>query len=289
MRYSATSVMLPDLELVEQAALLSRLGYDGIEWRVRRVSEEARARGYSTWGAHKNDLTPDNFLATAGHMKQVAADHGLAIVGIASNAAANDLEQVKLLAEGAAACGAPFIRVGAPRLYDKTVNYHVLYEEAVAAYGAALEATAGSGVKFALEIHGGTIHVSASLAHRLLSHFPPDRVCAIYDPNNMVTDGWETTELALELLGDYVGHCHVGAHRPVAQRVTLSEAKGLATRWNWESCPLADGLYDFPRMLRKLKAMGYRGFISVEDFRDLPHEHKLKEGIGYLRGVEANA
>ena len=285
MRYSATSVMLPDLELVEQAALLSRLGYDGIEWRVRRVSEEARARGYSTWGAHKNDLTPDNFLANAAHMKQVAADHGLAIVGLASNAAANDLEQVKLLAEGAAACGAPFLRVGAPRLYDKTVNYHVLYDEAVAAYGTALDAIAGTGVKLALEIHGGTIHVSASLAHRLLSHFPPDRVCAIYDPNNMVTDGWETTELALELLGDYVGHCHVGAHRPVEKG---RDAQGTM-QWEWESCPLADGLFDFPRMLRKLRAMNYSGFISVEDFRDLPHEHKLREGIGYLRGVEATS
>jgi len=60
-------------------------------------------------------------------------------------------------------------------------------------------------------------------------------------------------------------------------------------QWEWESCPLADGLFDFPRMLRKLRAMNYSGFISIEDFRDLPHEHKLKEGIGYLRGVEANA
>jgi hypothetical protein len=36
MRYSATSVMLPELEMGEQAALLQRLGFDGIEWRVRR-------------------------------------------------------------------------------------------------------------------------------------------------------------------------------------------------------------------------------------------------------------
>lgn len=283
MRYSATSVMLPDLDLLEQAALLQRLGYDGIEWRVRRVSDEVRARGYSNWGAHKNDLTPDNFLANAPVMKQVAADHGLAIAGIASNVAATDLEQVKLLVEGAAGCGAPFIRVGASQHYDGSVNYHVIYEETVAAYGQALDATAGSGVRFALEIHGGTIHVSASLAHRILSHFPSERVCAIYDPNNLVADGWETTELALDLLGDYAGHCHFGAHRPVERE---RDAQGTM-RWGWESCALADGLFDFARLLRKLKAIGYAKFISVEDFRDLPHEHKLKEGIEYLRAVEA--
>jgi len=283
MRYSATSVMLPDLDLVEQAALLQKLGYDGIEWRVRRVSDEARAAGYSNWGAHKNDLTPDNFLAHAPTMKQVAAEHGLAIAGIASNAAANDLEQVKLLAEGAAACGAPFLRVGAPRLYDKTVNYHQLYRETVDAYAKALDAVAGTGVKLALEIHGGTIHVSASLAYRLLSEFEPDRVCAIYDPNNMVMDGYETTELALELLGGYVGHCHVGGHRPVERG---RDALGT-TQWEWIMTPLADSLYSFPRLLSKLKSMHYAGFISVEDFRDLPHELKLREGIAYLRAVEA--
>ena len=92
MRYSATSVMLPDLDIVEQAALLQRLGYDGIEWRVRRVSEGARGKGFSPWGEHKNDLTPENFAAQAGTMKKVAADHGLAIAGIASAPEADDLE-----------------------------------------------------------------------------------------------------------------------------------------------------------------------------------------------------
>jgi len=283
MRYSATSVMLPQLTMEEQAALLQRLGFDGIEWRVRRVSEEARRQGFSEWGAHKNDLTPENFAAKAPKMKQVASDHGLAIVGIASNAPATDLGQVKLLAEGAAACGAPFIRIGCPRRYDGSVDYNVLYQEAVEAYGKALDAVQPFGVKAALEIHGGTIHVSASLAHRIVSHWPPDRVCVIFDPNNMVHDGFETTELALELLGPYVGHVHVGGHRPVAKGVD-----DLGTRqWEWEGVPLAEGLYNHPRLLKKLNAINYQHFISIEDFRALPPEEKLKEGIEYLRAIEA--
>jgi sugar phosphate isomerase/epimerase len=36
-----------------------------------------------------------------------------------------------------------------------------------------------------------------------------------------------------------------------------------------------------------MKAMGYSHFISIEDFRALPVEAKLKEGIDYLRAVEA--
>ena len=288
MRYSATSVMLPELTMEEQAELLQRLGFDGIEWRVRRVPESQRGKGFSEWGEHKNDLTPENFAANAPKMKQVAADHGLAIAGIASNAPATDLEQVKLLAEGAAACatgasGAPFVRIGCPRGYDGSVDYNALYDEAVKAYGKALGAIKPFGVKAALEIHGGTIHVSASLAHRIVSNWPPDRVCVIFDANNMIRDGFETTELALELLGPYVGHIHVGGHRPVSKGVD-----GLGTRqWEWESVPLAEGLYDYPRLLKKLKAMGYAGFISIEDFRGVPAEEKLKEDIGYLRELRA--
>ncbi len=284
MRYSATSVMMPELELEEQAALLQRLGFDGIEWRVRRVPDGQRGKGYSNWGEHKNDLTPESFAAGAARMKEAASAHGLAIAGIASNAPADDLEQVKLLAEGAAACGAPFVRVGCPRGYDGSVDYNLLYDETIDAYGKALDAIEPYGVKAALEIHGGTIHVSASLAHRIVSHWGADRVCVIFDPNNMVRDGSETTELSVELLGPYLGHVHVGGHQPLPKG-----ADELGTRqWEWEGVSLAEGLYDFPRLLRKLKAADYQGFISIEDFRLLPLEEKLREGIEYLRAVEAS-
>jgi len=285
MRYSATSVMLPALTMEEQAVLLRRFGYDGIEWRVRRVSEATRREGFGEWGAHRNDLTPENFAAKAARMRQVAGDHGLEIAGIASNASADQLEEVKLLAEGGRACAAPFIRVGCPRRYDGSVPYPVLYDEAVEAFGKMLEAIASYQVRVALEIHGGTIHPSASLAYRIVSHWPPERICVIYDPQNMVSDGYETTELALELLGPYLSHIHAGGHRP--ERKGSGEAGTV--EWDWPGVPMQDGLYSYPRLLRKLKAMDYRGFISIEDFRHLPAETKLREAIEYLRAVEARA
>ncbi len=284
MRYSATSVMMPELTLEEQAALLQRLGFTGIEWRVRRVSDEQRGKGFREWGEHKNDLTPENFAEDAARMKQVAADQGLAIAGIASNAPANDIEQVKLLAAGAKACGAPFIRVGCPRGYDGSVDYNGLYEEAVEAYGRALDAIEPFGVKAALEIHGGTIHPSVSLAHRLVCNWDPARFCVIFDPNNMVADGFETTEIAIDLLGPYLGHVHLGGHKPLEK----GRDEWGTMKWEWQGAALADGLYDHPRLFRKLKAVGYRGFITVEDFRGLPLEGKLREGIEYLKKLEAS-
>ncbi len=289
MKYSATSVMLPQLTMEEQAELLQRLGFDGIEWRVRRVPESQRGKGFSEWGEHKNDLTPENFAANAAKMNQVASDHGLAIAGIASNAPADDIEQVKLLAEGAAAGGRaaggiPFVRIGCPRGFDDSVNYNTLYDEAVEVYGKALDAIEPFGVKAALEIHGGTLHPSASLAHRIVSNWSPERVLVIYDPNNIIRDGYETIDLALDLLGPYLGHVHVGGHKPVS----AGHDEAGTGHWQWQGASLAEGFYDMPRLLRKLKAVSYGGFISIEDFRDVPVEEKLREGIEYLKVVESS-
>jgi sugar phosphate isomerase/epimerase len=283
MKYSATTVALPELTMKQQAELLSRLGYDGVELRVRRVSDDVRAKAAPTpWGYHVNDVTPDNFRDKAPEIRQILDDHGLALAGIASNAACTELEHVKLLVEGAVAAGAPFIRVGAAAGFRGEECYRSILGETIAGYARVLDVMAGSGVKAVLEIHGNTIHPSASMAHRIVSHFDPARVGVIYDPQNMVRDGFETTALAIKLLGPYIAHCHVGAHRPVAGE---PDENGTV-EWKWERCRMAEGLYHFPTMMAELRKIGYGGFISIEDFGAVPAEEKLADAIQYLKSIE---
>ncbi len=286
MKYSVTTVALPHLSMQEQAELLAGLGYDGIELRVRPLSEELRTRAEpSNWGYHVNDLTPDNFREKAPEVGRILADHGLVLAGLATAAACTDLEQIKLLLEGAVASGAPFIRVGATAGFAKDGHndYHRVYEETVAGYARVIELTRGTGVKIVLETHAGTIHPSASLAHRIVSHFDAADAGVIYDPQNMVKDGFETTALAIQLLGDYLAHLHVGGHRPVAGE---RDAEGTV-RWSWQRCRLAEGLYNYPVLLEQLKKAGYAHFVSVEDFDEAtPAEEKLAHAIAYLRAIE---
>ncbi len=286
MKYSATTVFMPQLTLAEQAALLSRLGFDGIELRVRRVTDEVRAKAEpSNWGYHVNDLTPENFAAKAPEIRTILADHGLSFVGIASNAPCTDLEQLKRLIEGAVACGGqPLLRVGATTGYkaDGSQNYWEIYGETVAGFARVVELAKGTGIKLLIEMHGNTIHPSASLAYRLASNFSPNDVGVIYDPQNMVRDGYETIALALQLLGPYLAHCHLGAHRPL---LGTPNDKGTM-QWKWEQCSLGDGLFDVPTMLAQFKKVGYQGFISIEDFANLPVEDKLSRAIAYLKSLE---
>ncbi|HEX5415983.1 MAG TPA: sugar phosphate isomerase/epimerase family protein [Chloroflexota bacterium] len=284
MRYAITSVALPDLSLEETVDFVAGLGYNGLELRVRRTPEAAVGKPYSFWGNHKNDLTPENFPERATRIRQLCADSGLAIPVLASNASANDLEDLKPLAEGAARCGCPLVRVQAPRRYDGTVSYHELYAEAVESFGRAIETLAPFGVRALLEIHGGTITISAGLAYRLVSNFTPEQIGVIYDTQNMVKEGYEGVRFGLDVLGPYLAHVHVGGHAPSPGE---RDADGTR-RWNWTATDLADGLISTPTLLAELRRVGYDGYITVEDFRqELDVKEKFRRAIQYLKGIEA--
>lgn len=280
MKVSATTVMLPHLNLQQTCKLLSDLEFDGIELRVRRLAPEKANDAPSSWGRHLTDVSPDNILERAEEVKSTVADHGLQFAGFASACSATDLDHVKLLAKGAQAVGCPAIRLSCSG-YNGTVNYHELYKEAVESYAEALKITRKYGIKVLVEMHGGTIHPSASLAHRIVSNFDAADIGVIYDPQNMVKDGFETIPMALELLGDYLAHIHVGAHRPSPNE---PNEKGIIT-WSWSGCPMSEGLYDFSKMVKSLKKVGYSGFISVEDFRGIPVEERLENAINFLRSL----
>jgi len=271
--------MLPHLDLQQTCKLLSDLGYDGLELRVRRLPPERMSENPSPWGRHLTNLSPDNILGRAEEVKSVVLEHKLQIAAFASACDASDLDHVRLLAEGAKAVRCPAIRLSCPG-YNGTVNYNELYDTAVKNYEKALNITSQYGIKVLVEMHGGTIHPSASLAHRIVSRFDTKDIGVIYDPQNMVKDGFETVQLVFELLGDYLSHIHAGAHRPFPGD---KDEKGTV-KWLWQGCPMGEGLYDFPKMIVCLKKVGYKGFISIEDFRgDCSPEEKLKDAIDYLR------
>ncbi len=283
MKFSVTSVAIPDLDVPETCRLLAKLGFDGVEWRVRHTPPGAVGKGYSPWGEHKTDLSPANILERADEVRKVTSDHGLEIAAIASSLPATDIEGLKRLAEGAERLGRVPVRLGAPRGYDRTAGYHELFQETVDAFGRALDLLEPHGVRALAEIHCGTIFVSASLAHRVLSRFSPDRVGAIYDINNMCMDGFETFRIGMELLGPYLQHVHAGGHIPARKGL---RADGSA-EWVWEKCNLQDGLMNLGQFMADLKSVRYCGYISIEDFRAMDHEAKLRPQIEFLRRLDA--
>ncbi len=283
MNVSATTVMMPEYDLRETAQLLARLGFDGAEWRCRHIPASQRDQGWSPWGNVKNDLSPDNIAVRGEELVAVSRDHNLAIVGLATNMAASELEDVRKVAEACAQWGIPMFRLGAPRGYSREENYSSLIDDTIRAFEQAVAITHPLGVRVILEIHRGTVACSASQAYLVVKEFDAGDVGVIFDIANMsLGEGYEPCSMGLDLLGAYVAHVHAGGGRPAAGE----RAEDGHLKWNWETCDLADSMIDVPQFCRDLAARDYAGFLSVEDFRTEPLEEKLARQLRFLRELQ---
>lgn len=282
MKLSATTVMMPEHDLRETAELLCELGFDGAEWRCRRVPEAQVGKPWSPWGNVKNDLSPDNVMERGAELRAVSDELGLATVALATNMGADELDDVGRVAAACAEWGIPMFRLGAPRRYSREENYRTLIDQTVAAFERAIEITRPLDVRCILEIHRGTVACSASQAYLIVKNFDPRYVGVIFDIANMsLGEGYEPCSMGLDLLGPYVAHVHAGGGRPVAKE-RREDGQQL---YGWETCDLADSIIDTPQFVRDLARRDYAGYLSVEDFRAEPIADKLRRQVAFLRSI----
>jgi sugar phosphate isomerase/epimerase len=170
-------------------------------------------------------------------------------------------------------------RIQVPR-YDGRYSYGGLWERARRDYREVERVARAHGVKALVEIHHETIVPSASATRRFLDGFDPGSVGAIYDPGNMVWEGHEQYRLGLETLGPYLAHVHA---KNSAWRQTGRRADG-SLAWQAEWAPLDEGIVDLGDLLSALRAVGYDGWISVEDFTtEPPLSERVRNNLRSLR------
>lgn len=274
MKYSVFTVMMPEYNPDETAKILGDMGFDGVEWRVERVVERGQEKP-SYWGYNRSTVDLATIVESAPKVKLLAERSGLEISCLATYLGVGQVEEVRRAMRAASAMGCPHVRVGAPR-YDGTRNYNELYEETVRNVRKIEGLAREEGVTALLEIHMGNIMPSAGLAHRIVSNFDPDHVGVIYDPGNMVYEGYEQWKMGMELLGHYLRHVHV------KNSAWSRERTGA---WRAEAAWLEEGIVDWRRVVADLRAVGYDGYLSLEDFSELDTHTKLKRDLEYLRGL----
>ncbi len=243
MKFSVQTATLPELTIPQVVAKLSAHGYDAVEWRLH----------------DDYHIKPTEVLQQAKRIKPLLDDHGLAVSCMMGYAPLQDLDQHQRVAEACAILGCTRFRPGAV-LYDGTVNYHDICQGAIDDIGEMLDAIAGYGVKPVIETHFGTIAPSAALALRVVEHFEPARIGVNFDPANMIIEGREAWQLGLELLGPYLDYLH---------------AKNIAwvredERWRWQFASLEDGQVDWREIAEALRHVRYDGYISFENFFQVP-------------------
>ena len=283
MKLSCTSVMLPRWSLDETFDNLARHGYDGVELRVRDNPEEADIEP-SFWGRHVADVSPANVFEKAARIRAAAARSGLVVVAFAPRCMVHETALARRLFEAAVAVDPdtpPMVRIGAPP-HDRTRPYMPQFDQARANFDKLLPIARGCGVKVLYEIHTGTVAVTASRTRELLKDLDPEVIGAIYDVPNMVRVGLEDTRMGLELLGPYLAHCHIGNGLLVKDG---RDDTGMQ-KWKWDFAELQEGVADIPQIVGDLQAVGYTGFVSLEEFGPGDDEDKVKREADYLRRLQ---
>ncbi|MHC4592554.1 MAG: sugar phosphate isomerase/epimerase family protein, partial [Planctomycetota bacterium] len=200
MKLGVYSLVTPDYEADEAAALVAEIGYEGIEWTVDYAN--AVWDGNSKWHINTDDLE-----ASCAAARDAAERNGLAIPCLGTRCNCFDTEGIELAMKVAQLVGSPAVRVMAP-WYDGSEHFRALFERARTAYAAVEELAKDAGVQAIIELHGGAITASASGTMRLVEGRDPRWVGAMYDPGNMVREGMENWRMGIEMLGPYVAHVH---------------------------------------------------------------------------------
>ncbi|WP_136608589.1 sugar phosphate isomerase/epimerase family protein [Paenibacillus dokdonensis] len=261
MKLSVFTVVTPDLTPEELVKAAREAGLDGVEWRFKEVPKDVNGEKPSFWGNNLCSIDPSLSEPEMLKYKEITEAGGLEVVSVTPYLNEMNLDATEHVFHTARLLGAKMIRVGAAS-YDGTGSYPELYETTVRYLKEAERMAKQYGVKGIVETHHRTIAPSASLAHRLVSHCDPDHIGVLFDPGNMVHEGYENFRLGMQLLGPYLAHVHVKNARWVQD----GQREDGTANWRSEWAPMREGIINFGSLLRDLKSVGYDGYLGIEDF-----------------------
>lgn len=280
MKISVFTVITPEFTPEEVVKRLAHLRYEGVEWRVVTVLKE-NEQETSFWKGNKCTLSLETLEEKADYIKGITEAVGLEICNLATYLKPNEFGKIEKAMQAAKIMECPQIRINAPS-YEPGNSYNSLFQETRKNLEKVEKIASKYGIKALLELHMGNIIPSASAAHRLISFFDPRYIGLIYDPGNMIQEGYENWHMGMELLGEYLAHVHVKNSKWMIEK---KNKKGVFF-WRPTWARLKEGIVDWEEVMNGLKAVGYKGYLSLEDFSDIPTEKKLKEDIEYLKSLK---
>ena len=278
MKFSIFTVMAPAWSPEELVVKLRQFGYDGVEWRVNAAPKAAPdpmpERAQLFWQYNRATLEVDDIAAEAVRAAKLCDENGLDKVSLASYLTPGQLDKIDTLLAAAAANGFKMIRLF-PDNYKGDVNYREQFAQVRAAMFSVERLCKRYGVQANLEIHMNTIIPSASAAYRLIEGMDPDLIGVVFDAGNMVYEGYENYKFGMELLDRHVHHVHI-KDSTWAPNKDGKLAPGFA--------PIGEGVVDFDKLFAALKAIGYDGYLSFEDFSIAKSDDdKLRDNMAFIK------
>lgn len=281
MKLGVFTVSMPEYSPEEAVGVLKELGYDGVEWRVAPIMESDEGAAYENryWHGNKCTLDLERIEEEARSIYHLCGDNQIEILGLTTYLKPHEYSQIEKVMKAAKIMKCGQVRVFTPE-YDETMEYNTVFEKTVKDVEVLEELAKKYDVKIVFEIHMDNILASPSSAYRLISGFDPDHIGVIFDPGNMVFEGYENYKKSFELLGDYISHIHVknGKMEPCGMN------ENGVIQWKRTWTPMKEGSADLEKFFQIIQEMNYQGNISIEDFSNERNTYeKLKYNREYLR------
>lgn len=252
----------PDMSPPQLAEAARQAGLQAIEWRYKDVPEAVKNDPPSFWGNNRCTIPAAWEEADLNAFRDAASRNGLKSLAVMPYLTPGDLAGTERALQAARYLEASFIRLGVYR-YDRSQPFTELFELQHAYLKQAEALCRAYGIKGLVETHHMTISSSASAAYRLVEQCDPAHIGVLFDPGNMVFEGYENYRMGMELLGPYLAHVHMKNAGWARAEVPREDG---AVSWSGYWTGLTKGLVDWSQVIADLKAVGYGGYIGVEDF-----------------------
>lgn len=279
MQFAVFTVSTPTYTPEEAITKLKEIGYDGIEWRVVDAAPYDGPPGF--WQGNRCTLPLTGLIDDAARIRQLTDAAGLGVPAIASYVKCDDPAAADLAMRGAVALGVTQLRIQVPG-YSADQPFQSLWDTAREQYKAIAQLADEHDVRALIELHHRTICPSASSARLFLDGFDPEHVGVIHDAGNMVHEGFENYRLGLEILGPYLAHIHLKNARWFPTKYLPDKS----VEWKADWAAVHKGMADVRALFRALHAIGYNGWVTLEDFSiERPLDDRLAENLAFVKRV----
>lgn len=280
MKLGVFTVSTPDYSPEECLTNLKNMGYDGIEWRV--TEDDGDQSQPSFWSGNRSSMTAKELIEKAPALIKLAKDVGMEMPSLGAYLDCDNMENVKIHFEAAQSIGAKNIRIS-PGLFDPEKNYNEQIDIVKEQYSNIAELAKSYSVRAVIETHMRQLAPSISKAMTILSDLDPKYVGIMWDPGNQVVEGVEVYPMAMDIAGPYLAEVHAKNLRWEA-----GETENGRVKWSGVSCPLREGIVDWPNLIQLLKERQYDGWIFFEDFStEQPLGTRLKDNLAWFRELIA--
>jgi sugar phosphate isomerase/epimerase len=263
MKLGVFTTFLPEYTFAEACKLIKSLGYNGVQPRIvaPAAAEFDPAKPFNPWTNNKGGISEKDFFADPKGVLKPATDIGLEITSVASYTNTSDMERAVSMVKACGKAGIKNVRVASlPMPKEPVFNAAAFLDHSRGTYKELVAEAKKAGVRPCLELHMGTLYPSASGVVAFLKGISPSDVGVLYDPANMISDGWEVPVVALNVLGEYLAEVHVKNSHWIPNG---EDPRGVK-RWQAVAADLETGFVNWAEVIDQLKLHKYDGWLIEE-------------------------